>query len=456
MPPRLLHVSDIETGSDDPERMGRLAGRIDQRRDRETLVFGTGDNTAPGALSLFTDGRHALDIYRAIAPDAETLGNHDFDNGIAAIRETLRASPQRWLAANVFEDGTRFAADAGIAATHVFERAGVRVGVFGLAHPETPAIAPTAEPLTFTDPFDAAEAALSELRAVGVDHVVVLSHLGSLDDRLAREFDVDVVLGGHRHDERIDRVDGTLLTRPGAGGRTVVEVELGAPPTATRHGLTDAPVDERLAARLRERQADAGFDEVVGRVSEPLTCTKRVFHTECRIGNLVTDALRWAGGTDVGFYNAGGLRPRQPIEETVTVGDIVGVVPFEDDCCTVELSGRALRALVGQAADPPAGDRGWYGHFSGLAARYDRANGAVVSVSVDGDPLDDDATYTVTTTGFIVSPGSPFAAVTAEDRLVDGLGPVYEVVASFLREGAPAVGLDGRIADVDVDGSSVD
>jgi 2',3'-cyclic-nucleotide 2'-phosphodiesterase (5'-nucleotidase family) len=40
-------------------------------------VVGTGDNTAPGVLSLATEGRAALPFFEAVEPDADTFGNHD-------------------------------------------------------------------------------------------------------------------------------------------------------------------------------------------------------------------------------------------------------------------------------------------------------------------------------------------------------------------------------------------
>lgn len=52
---RVLHYSDIENAYDDPEQIGRLAGRIEQLGDEETIVVGTGDNLAVGALSTVTE-----------------------------------------------------------------------------------------------------------------------------------------------------------------------------------------------------------------------------------------------------------------------------------------------------------------------------------------------------------------------------------------------------------------
>jgi len=79
--------------------------------------------------------------------------------------------------------------------------------------------------LTFDDPVAAASDALAEMRAEvaengdGLDHAVVLSHLGAGDDDLARELDVDVILGGHIHSPRNECVADTLLVRPESTAR---------------------------------------------------------------------------------------------------------------------------------------------------------------------------------------------------------------------------------------------
>lgn len=52
--------------------------------------------------------------------------------------------------------------------------------------------------------------------------MAILSHCGD-DEVPDHKTDADVVLDGPRHDKLIDRVDSTLLTRPGNGGRTLFE-----------------------------------------------------------------------------------------------------------------------------------------------------------------------------------------------------------------------------------------
>ncbi|MEF8773852.1 MAG: metallophosphatase, partial [Halobacteriales archaeon] len=259
---RLLHYADVENAYDEPERIGRLAGRLQQLAGEDALVAGAGDDTSPGVLALHAEGRQAIPFFQAAGTDVETFGNHDFDYGPAATRSLVADSPQQWLAANVFLDGEQFGADEGVEPWAAFEVGGATVGVVGVTDPTTDSINPKAEPLTFTDPVGAARDAVAEMRADGVDYAVALSHLGEGDDDLAAAVEFDAVLGGHVHDERDDRVDGTVLTRPGSGGHVVYELDLATGET-TRHHVERAPVDESVVEALSAFERDAGLDDVV-------------------------------------------------------------------------------------------------------------------------------------------------------------------------------------------------
>ena len=299
--PRLLHYSDVENVYDDPVRVGRLAGTIRELGGPDALVCGTGDNTAPGVLALIECGRQALDLFEAVDADVATFGNHDFDFGPEATRSLVADAPQSWVATNVYgPDGDRFAADETVPWT-VESVDGVRIGFIGVTDPATPSLNPMAADVRFSDPYDAAERAVSELRAVGIDRIVALSHLGEGDDELARRVDVDVILGGHVHAVRNDRVAGTRLLRPGANAHAVFEVTLGAtgPIDVDRHRTADGPVVDDVVSALRGRINAEGLDEVVGQVSEPIahryaSATK----LPTRIGGR--SALTWDSRTAAG------------------------------------------------------------------------------------------------------------------------------------------------------------
>ncbi|OYR84699.1 bifunctional metallophosphatase/5'-nucleotidase, partial [Halorubrum distributum] len=170
------------------------------------------------------------------------------------------------------EDGEPFGRDEGVVPWATREVDGATVGFVGVTDPATDSLNPMAADLSFDDPVSAARDALAEMRtavaergegrsgsgseedaadADPLDHVVVLSHLGAGDDDLARELDVDAILGGHVHSRRNEVVADTLLVRPGVNGETVGEIDLDAdPPTATLHEPDGADPTPDLADAL--------------------------------------------------------------------------------------------------------------------------------------------------------------------------------------------------------------
>jgi len=447
---RLLHYSDIENAHDDPERVARLAGLIDELRGPDALVCGTGDNVAPGVLPLVTRGEQALDFFEAAGPDLSTFGNHDFDFGLDRAAELVAMSPQQWLSANVSLDGAPF---AGVDRWTLRDVDGARVGFFGLTDPTTPSGNEDARSLRFGDPIAAASRAVEALRNEGADYVVALSHLGRADDRLAAACDVDVVLGGHVHSERVERVAGTLLTRPGDGGRAVLEVDLETG-EVTRQPVAEGPLDSALAERYRERLDDAGLEAVVDHVVEPIERTEReAFRGESRVGNFVADAYRWAAERElgeeppvVGLQNSGGIRTGPPLSSEVTVADLVSLVPFEESLAVVELSGRELWSVLREGAQTTGFGEAdwWHAHVSGARLVYDYAEDALLEAQIRGEPVDDDATYRVAVSEFLLTTDAEFPTLTERDA-VGRYDTQYEVLADYARTVGVDPELEGRV-----------
>jgi 2',3'-cyclic-nucleotide 2'-phosphodiesterase (5'-nucleotidase family) len=475
MSPRLLHYSDVENAYDDPERIGRLAGQIGALDGDDAVVVGSGDNTAPGVLSLVTEGRHSLPFFDAIDADFDTFGNHDFDYGPTATEALVADAPQTWLTANVEQPaGVRFASEhtEPLALREVADATNgevgdetkpddesATIGFFGVTTPATNSINPNATDVTFTDPIAAGERAAAACREAGADYVVAISHLGTDDEELAVAADVDVVLGGHVHSEVQERVNGAIILRPGVNGSVVYEIELPAgselgdkaPPgdvRVARHDTASAPVHEGVASAMRDELAAADLDEVVAVVDDPIERTQSAaFRGESRIGNFVADAYRWATGADVGLQNAGGVREGDALAGEVTIADVMSVVPFQEPVSVCELTGAELRATIRQAsgANLAFGEPDWWhAHLSGASVRWDRESREIVDLRVDGDPVDDAATYRLATTDYLFHTDHEFPALTRDHRVERG-DVQYEVLAAYAREQGLDPELDGRI-----------
>jgi 2',3'-cyclic-nucleotide 2'-phosphodiesterase (5'-nucleotidase family) len=321
---------------------------------------------------------------------------------------------------------------------------GAEIGLVGVTEPTTASMCPGAVDLTFTDPFDAVRRESDRLRDQGVDAVVVLSHLGREDEALARQTDVDVILGGHVHEECVDRVDETLLTRPGANGHRVLEIDLEAD-TVETHDVADAPIDESVAAALERRRADAALDEVVAHVSGALRRDRELRgRGECRIGNFIADAYRWVADADVGLQNTGGIRDGPALSGAVTVADLISVIPFDEPVAVASVTGTELRTLCRQAdgrRSDALADR-WHAHVSGLTIRQ-HADGEIDTELTDSE-IDPDATYTVATSDYVLHTEHEFSVLT-EDHRVDTFETQYEVLAEYARQQGIDPEIEGRI-----------
>ncbi|WP_135819691.1 bifunctional metallophosphatase/5'-nucleotidase [Halostella litorea] len=444
---RILHYSDLETALDDPDRCARLAGALAARRGDDALVVGTGDNTAPGALPLATEGRAAMPFFRAVAPDADTFGNHDFDFGPATARELAAEAPQPYLCANAAVDGERFAADA-TEPSRIVDAGGHRIGVVGVAHPETVGINPAAEGVTFSDPVPAVRDEAAALRERGAEFVVVASHCGKRDDRIARETDVDVVLGGHVHDVHVETVADTFVVRPGRAGRYFSEVELTPSRDVTIHEVGEEHRDESVAAALRDRIAEHGLDEVVATVEDPIALTEEAATVaESEAGNFVADALRWRAGADVSISPTGALRSGDPLAGDVTVADLQGLAPYDDGLAVVSLSGDRLREAlaelpVGYHHDdfPPR----FCSHVSGARVVWDDDAGELREATVGGEPVDPGAEYTLAVADYLVETDHVSAAF-GEDDVVGRHGVARDAIVEYARAEGIAPAVEGRI-----------
>ena len=465
---RLVHYSDIENVFDAPKRAARLAGRIRDLSGPDAAVVATGDTTAPGVLSLVATGRQILDFYAATDTRLDTFGNHEFDYGPDPLRGLVDDATATFVSANVRdENGDPFGRDEGVVPWTVRRIDGATVGFVGVTDPATDSLNPMAADLSFDDPLTAARDALAELRAEtaengdGLDYAVVLSHLGAGDDDLARELDVDVILGGHVHTPRNERVADTLLVRPGVNGEAVVEVALDGPedagepddgerfaPTATLHQPDGVEPVAGLEAALEERMAAADLGEVVDRVDDPIERTRAVVHGgECRVGNFVADAFRWALDADVGLSNAGGLRQGDPWAGGVTKADLISLIPFEEPVTLASVTGAELRDVLREMAAPDVDfgeDHWWHGHVSNAQVVWDADAELILEATVDGEPIDPDARYAVAVSEYLLHSDHEFPTLAQRHR-IDEADIQYEVLADYARERGIDPRIEGRI-----------
>jgi 5'-nucleotidase len=139
--------------------------------------------------------------------DAATIGNHDFDNGVEALAAVSKFASFPLINANYEFKET--AMENKTVPYRIFEKSGIRIGVFGLGIKLDGLVPKYLSGKTeYTDPVQKAQYWSSYLKSRKRCHLVIcLSHLGfeyndkRISDTILAEncSDLDLILGGHTH-----------------------------------------------------------------------------------------------------------------------------------------------------------------------------------------------------------------------------------------------------------------
>ena len=171
-----------------------------------TLLLDAGDFSQGTPYFNFFKGYVEVWLMNAMGYDAATLGNHEFDNGCAALAARLKTADFPVVCAN-YQFANKKLAKV-IKPYVIIERGGHKIGVFGLGVNLTGYTAPQiAREITYLNPVETARKVVAELKAQNCDLIVCLSHLGVTTSRdndydLARQVpEIDVIIGGHSHEE---------------------------------------------------------------------------------------------------------------------------------------------------------------------------------------------------------------------------------------------------------------
>jgi 2',3'-cyclic-nucleotide 2'-phosphodiesterase (5'-nucleotidase family) len=391
-----------------------------EQGDDHVLYLDGGDMMTGTPLMEFevngARGGAMLDFIGDAGLDAWVLGNHEFDIGFDHVSALVAASKVPVLSANLDEpNGSGLPAIAGLKDHIIFERAGIKVGVFGLTTDSLARLTGT----NATDQMavrDVVEVAREEVAALDgqVDLVVALTHVGvDTDKRIAEEVPgIDLIVGGHSHTPLLEplRVDDTWIVQAGCYGRQLGVTEMDVVDgtivnfTAKLVDLTPGPLEvpEASATLMRtwKGRVDARFSEVIGRVEG--TTLDRSKNAETLLGRWAADMVRTAGDTQIGIYNPGGLRA-DLIAGPLTRGGLYRVFPFSNDVVQFEMSGDQVVGLLLKNAGSELSGRHPVMQLSGIAAQWRVRGGApeLVHVTVGEAALDPDAVYTVATNSYV-------------------------------------------------------
>ena len=252
---KILGTSDIHGrvvpwsyGADVEDKSGSYAQIAtyvkDVRKNNKNVVLvDVGDAIQDNQVDVFAkDKKYYKDhpipkVLNEMKYDVFVLGNHEFNFGMKALDEILKDIKAKKLTANFYykKNDKRY-----IDATTIIEKDGVKLGIIGLSTPMSAKFEEDTgnlKNMKFTSPTEEARTQVENLKAKGVDAIIVIAHMGidnenkipdtGMRDVINAVDGIDVVIAGHMHkDVPSETIKNTLITEPHRYGTVVSEVDL--------------------------------------------------------------------------------------------------------------------------------------------------------------------------------------------------------------------------------------
>jgi 5'-nucleotidase len=338
----------------------------------------------------------------------------------------------------------------------------VPVAFIGLTLKGTPAIiSPSAAAgLRFADEAETINALVPELRARGIEAIVVLIHEGGQPTGgynecpgisgpivdIVNKLDkaVDLVVSGHTHRSYICMIDGRLVTSAESFGTLVTRIDVKLDRktrdvvSAKAENLivrTDALAPDREQTELIASYEDR-VKAIAGRVVGSITATlsRSIGPSgESALGGIVADAQLAAtraeqdGGAHFAVTNPGGVRTDivRRHDGNVTYADVFASQPFNNTLVTLTLTGAQIKLMLEQQWLSQQGPRilqvSKNFSYAWDATRPVGERVDAAGILLDGRPIDPAARYRVTVNSFLAEGGDGFVVLReGTDRRVGG------------------------------------
>lgn len=432
----------------------------------DVLLLSAGDASQGTPLVNLSMGGAAIDFMNLAGYDAMTTGNHEFDWGLENLKGLAQDADFPILAANLTytESGEVVFGDSVVFTTE----SGMKVGVFGLATPET---ATKAHPdkvkgVSFAagqELYDVAQQQVDKLNAEGCDYIIALSHLGdSAESAPNRSVDlldnvtgIDLMVDGHSHttlpegdtshgdtlrvstgeylnnigvvvyDAATDTETARLLGSKTEGDQTVLDYAGSNPDVLAAIEAVNAEVEQELSKVFAKTEVLLNGERDPG-----------VRTGETNLGDFAADAILWSARqalgedkVDLALTNGGGIRASIPAGD-ISMKTMKTVFPFGNEVATVTVTGAELLEALEAATFCTPTAVGAFPQVSGVQFTIDttvpyengemypnstyyapaKPGSRIKNVTVNGKPLDLSAEYVIATNDFTAAGGDTYGA----------------------------------------------
>ena len=471
---------------------------------KNTIFVAAGDliGASPLLSALFHD-EPTIESLSMMGLEVAAVGNHEFDAGKDELLRMQNGGCHRidkcqgphpflgakfhYLAASTIEKNT---GKTFFPPYEIKEFDGIPVAFIGLTLKGTADIvSPTGiAGLEFKDEAETVNALVPELKARGVEAMVVLIHEGGYPTGdynecpgisgaivdIVKNFDsaIDIVISGHTHQAYVCEIDGRLVTSGDKFGTLVTAIDVKL--DSTTRDVVDAKADNvivRSGSYAKDPEQTAlleAYDKVAapianrraGTVTETLSRAPNEAG-ESALGDIIADAQLAAtrddkdGGAVIALTNPGGIRTDifKKDDGTVSYGEVFASQPFRNQLVTLTLTGAQIKTLLEQQwADPKRPRILQVSKGFGYAWDGAKPYGEHVvanSLALNGKRIDPAKTYRVTVNNYLAQGGDGFT-VLKEGTAPQTGGYDAEALYAYFQGNSPIAPTNAnRIARVD-------
>ena len=408
----VLYTNDVHTYIDGELRYSQLAALKEkyEAEGTEVLLVDAGDHLQGTAYGSMDQGETIIKLMNAAGYDLATLGNHEFDYGMAGAMNAVEWADFPYVSCNFYHEKDGVAGEDVLDSYRVFDMGGVKVAFVGITTPET---FTKTTPAYFQDGegnyiygiagdedgsalYAEVQKAIDEA-SDEADVVIALGHLGvdpssgpwTSENVIANTPGLDAFIDGHSHTtieyrEVADKAGNpVVLTQTGEYLGAVGRMTISADGKITTRLLTAEDLtglDPQAEVKALEddwiTELDAQLGQVIGSFENTLDNydadgNRLVRKQETNSGDFAADALYYLFDSmdlDVDFavMNGGGIR-NQALTGEITYLTCKEIHTFGNVACLLSVTGQQmLDALEWASRDVGEAENGNFLHVAGL------------------------------------------------------------------------------------------
>jgi 5'-nucleotidase / UDP-sugar diphosphatase len=379
------------------ELTGQWNNLKDSYGDDPVLILSGGDMWTGPAISTWFKGRSMVEIMNSMGYMAAAAGNHEFDFTLDTLEQRVSEMNFPILGANVYDRTTNdhFSYIQPYTLIELGESDELTVGIIGLTTQTTvwSTFPGNVVDVEFRDYIPTIEEYAPLVWAEGAEIVIIVGHIEEWEMislfPVALEYGIKFIGGGHTHEFFNSTIDGInfAMSEGNLKGFTNVEFTYNYIDSTTQivlseyienlGGTADPDVESILDFWIEMEHVE--LNNILGYTEHGLE------NRSPGLFNLIPDSwLNRFPTSDVAITNNGGIRQGMSQGE-ISLGEIVGILPFDNFLYEVEISGRDLMRYDDLT-------RWAVGGMTALNGEY---------LFMNGDPIHPDSIYNLMITDYM-------------------------------------------------------